>query len=106
MDRADYNACMSQGMSGKELSKEERRREFCVVAKMCSGKAKDRDSASNLCSRGREDANGRSERANKRHSKVCLDKDTKILIQNIIKSQGLEDQDFILSALERIPGCK
>jgi len=50
MDRQKYNACISSGMKGKKLTKEERQLEFCVVAKTCSGKAKTREEALQICS--------------------------------------------------------
>jgi len=50
LDRAKFNACIAQGMRGKQLTKEERAKEFCITAKMCSGKAKSRDDAIRICS--------------------------------------------------------
>lgn len=41
-------------MKGKQLSKEERQLEFCVVAKTCSGKAKNREEAILICSQPKE----------------------------------------------------
>jgi hypothetical protein len=49
MDRAAYNACMSPYIRGKDKTKEERQRGFCVGAKVCSGKAKTEEEAAVLC---------------------------------------------------------
>jgi len=50
MERAKYNACVANGLRGKELTKDERKLEFCVVAKVCSGKANNREEALTICS--------------------------------------------------------
>jgi hypothetical protein len=50
VDRAAYNACVGEGMKGKHLTKDERKLEFCIASKLCSGKAGDRDEAQRLCS--------------------------------------------------------
>lgn len=44
-----YRQCMSTGLKGKKISDPlERRKEFCVLAKMCS-KAKTREEAERDC---------------------------------------------------------
>ncbi len=50
MDRAKYTSCVGSGMKGKSLTREERQMEFCIVSKLCSGKAKGRDEAKVICS--------------------------------------------------------
>jgi len=52
--REEYNACVSEGLKGKKLGKEERQQEFCIVAKLCSGKAQNRAEADALCSQPKE----------------------------------------------------
>lgn len=54
MKREEYNACIARGMSGKQLPKEERRLEFCIIAKVCSGKATDREAAKLICSQPKQ----------------------------------------------------
>ena len=54
MKREEYNACVSDGLKGKKLGKEERQQEFCIVAKLCSGKAQSRDEAKAICSQPKE----------------------------------------------------
>lgn len=49
MDRASYNKCVGEGMRGKKLTKEERKKEFCITAKTCSGKASSRGQAAQMC---------------------------------------------------------
>jgi sRNA-binding protein len=49
MDRAQYSACIGEAMTGKQLSKDERKLEFCVAAKLCSQKAKSREEAVAIC---------------------------------------------------------
>jgi len=53
MDRAAYNSCMSPYIKGKEKTKEERRADFCIGAKVCSGKAKSPEEAKVLCNQPR-----------------------------------------------------
>jgi len=49
MDREAYNACMRPYITGKGKSKEDRKADFCVGAKICSGKASSEDEARQLC---------------------------------------------------------
>jgi len=53
MGKEEYRSCMAKNMGGgrlKGLSKEERRIEFCVIAKQCSGKTKSENEAKRICS--------------------------------------------------------
>ena len=47
--REEYNACMRPYITGKGKSKEERQRDFCIGAKVCSGKAQTEKEAAQLC---------------------------------------------------------
>ena len=49
MKREEFNQCLGQGMRGKKLTKEERKLEFCAVAKVCSGKSRSREDALEVC---------------------------------------------------------
>lgn len=51
--REEYNKCIIPYISGSK-PKEQRRLDFCVGAKVCSGKAKDRAEAERLCSLPKE----------------------------------------------------
>lgn len=45
-----YQECIRKELSGKTgLTTEQRRREFCISSKVCSGKAQDRGEAERLC---------------------------------------------------------
>ncbi len=48
MDRQEYNACMSPYMKGSK-SKEQRKHDMCIGAKLCSGKASSEQEAEALC---------------------------------------------------------
>jgi len=54
MDRAKYAKCVGDGLRGKTLGKAERKLEFCIVSKLCSSKAKDREEAMRVCSLPKE----------------------------------------------------
>lgn len=47
--REEYNSCMRPYISGKGKSKQDRKNDFCIGAKICSGKAADRNEAERLC---------------------------------------------------------
>lgn len=49
MDRKTYNECVSRALKGQHFSPEERKREFCIASKECSGKASSRDEANQMC---------------------------------------------------------
>ena len=49
MNRATYNQCVADALQGKKFTKEERKREFCIAAKSCSGKASSRSEADQMC---------------------------------------------------------
>jgi len=40
---------MAKGLKGKQLGKEERKLEFCILSKLCSQKSKDREEAREVC---------------------------------------------------------
>ena len=49
MNRTAYNQCVADALKGKKFTKDERKREFCIAAKSCSGKAASRDEANQMC---------------------------------------------------------
>ena len=49
MDRALFNSCISEGMRGKTFTKDQRKLEFCILAKKCA-KGTDRAEAERICS--------------------------------------------------------
>lgn len=48
MNREEYNACMKPYMTGSK-PKEQRQLDFCIGAKVCSGKVKSKEEASRIC---------------------------------------------------------
>ena len=46
--REEYNACMRPYITGSK-PKEQRKLDFCIGAKICSGKAKDEEEARKIC---------------------------------------------------------
>jgi hypothetical protein len=66
MDRAAYNNCMRPYITGSK-PKEQRKLDFCVGAKVCSGKASSREEAVQLCSLPKEPKESKkpSQRASK-----------------------------------------
>jgi len=49
MDRQAYNTCLKPYITGTGKTKEERQRNFCVGAKICTSKAKTREEAEKIC---------------------------------------------------------
>lgn len=49
MDKKEYNACVSRALKGQHFSPGERKREFCIAAKVCSSKASSREEADQMC---------------------------------------------------------
>jgi len=49
MDRKIYNECISRALKGQHFTPGERKREFCIAAKTCSGKAPSREAANQMC---------------------------------------------------------
>lgn len=52
--RTEYNQCMRPYITGSGKSKEQRKLDFCVGAKICSGKSSSREEAVQLCSLPKE----------------------------------------------------
>ena len=48
-DREQFRSCMSDAMTGKTYTKEERKLAFCVSAKLCSGKSTSKEEAIEIC---------------------------------------------------------
>ena len=94
MNRQEYNACVGAGLKGKTLGKEERKLEFCIVSKTCSGKAKDREEAKYLCSLPKEPKPAKV----KRGTKHAIDSNT--LATCIIKA--LDGSEISLTNLTPI----
>ena len=76
MNREEYNACMKPYMSGSK-SKEQRQRDFCVGAKVCSGKAKTEDEAIAICSTPKLPKWAKALLPKKQEPATCQIKDTR-----------------------------
>lgn len=69
MDRKAYNECMRPYITGSK-PKEERKRDFCVGAKICSGKAQTREEALTLCAMPKGDNLSCKERIARVHKTI------------------------------------
>ena len=49
MDKKKYNTCVGDALRGKSYTKEERKMEFCIASKLCSGKSSSREAAIKTC---------------------------------------------------------
>lgn len=95
MKQEDYRACMSKNMGGgrlKGLSKEDRRSEFCIIAKGCS-KGIAREEATRLCAESA--ANPAAPKPRRTRGKCKIEALT--LASCVIKS--LEGQEITLATL-------
>jgi hypothetical protein len=65
MDKSAYQNCITPAMKSfpKGITKDERSKLFCQAAKICSGKAKDKDEAVRLCDLPKEPKAPRVRRA-------------------------------------------
>lgn len=84
MGQEEYRSCMSGKMKSgrlKGLDKESRRIEFCIIAKTCSGKAKNDEEARVICSQpkppkpektGRRRRSKRGESSERSEGETCL----------------------------------
>ena len=84
MNQTEYRACMSENMKGTQLSKEERKLEFCVTAKLCSKKAGNRDEAVGMCNQPKEPKQPKKSRSGKGGScKVEAEELAFCMLQNL-----------------------
>ena len=71
MKQEDYRNCIAKGLKGKTLKPEERKLEFCVVAKLCSHKSKDREEAELVCKESLNKPKPLKQPSTKRGSRSC-----------------------------------
>ena len=104
--REEYTACMKPYMTGGGPDRKER---FCHGAKICSGKAKNKDEAARLCAEAAANPKPAKE---KRGRKVCslkdLDAISVCLVENIdISKLTTENMTNIFgNALKKCSGVK
>ena len=70
MNMNDYRTCMSSGLKGKKLSKEERKLEFCIQSRLCSNKSKDRIEAEKICSLPKEPKEPKADKPTKKRKRT------------------------------------
>jgi hypothetical protein len=118
MNRQEYNSCISIGLKGKKLSKEERKTEFCVTSKLCSKKAKTREEALKLCAMPKEekiiDSDINNTNGDIFQELTCPDIH-KVIIESVESAKGslhsnnvitaLEDINIIAAGLEGLENC-
>lgn len=90
---------MSKGLKNKQFTKEERKAEFCILAKTCSGKTKDRTEAQRMCAEAA--ANPSPTKAAKKSRKIPLEEVEPIPVM-------IADKTYMLPPMEyaRICPCK
>ncbi|MFA5991832.1 MAG: hypothetical protein WC794_06335 [Candidatus Doudnabacteria bacterium] len=83
MDKAEYNQCMKQYMQGK-MTLEERGNNMCMGAKLCTGKAKTKMEAVELCKNRPVEtkSKGRKCKVSKKDLTACMIKELKPEIEN------------------------
>lgn len=69
--RQEFNSCISKGMAGKTFTKEQRKLEFCTLAKLCSGKVRSREEALRICSQPKPPKPARTSRQGRSKTKSC-----------------------------------
>ena len=104
--REEYTSCMKPYITGKGKEKEQRRLDFCMGAKICSGKAVDETEAKNLCLEAPKQESSDSEAV-----KVTIDGKSYMLPRNelqrickcdIKKPKEKEPQTEIAESTERL----
>jgi hypothetical protein len=80
MDRVQYNSCVADGLRGKKMDSETRKMEFCIVSKLCSGKAANRDAAQVICSQPKAPKPAKEGKKRRSKKQECPEFDTTTLI--------------------------
>lgn len=80
MDRAQYNACLRPHITGQK-TKEQRKLDFCIGAKLCSSKAKTREEAMAVCSLPKEPKEPKVTRARREKPPISCKEDMILLSQ-------------------------
>lgn len=100
--RAEYAQCVGQGMKGKHLTKDERYLEFCVVSKLCSKKASNRDDAIKICSQPKAPKMHRVPRDGRRKGVSCEKasfKTAECVVQVLTESNIYRDQALNINSV-------
>lgn len=79
-DRKEYAQCVGAGLRGKKLSGPERREEFCILSKTCSGKAPDREHALAMCAQGASEKAARPGAPRGRKGSACSGRKMRLVL--------------------------
>ncbi len=88
MDRQAYNSCMSPFIRGTGKSKEDRQMDFCIGAKICTGKAKDEKEARLICEQPKAPKPEKTGKRRSKKSAECPPFDTMSLMPKCEKQLG------------------
>lgn len=108
MNRAEYNQCMKPHMTGSK-TKEQRQKDMCVGAKLCSGKADNVKEAERLCA---EAALNPKPPKEKKTRKVCTLRDLEsiaVCVAENIELSSLTSEnmgEIFANALKKCSGTK
>ena len=108
-NREEYNACMRPYLVGSK-PKEQRRLDFCIGAKVCSGKAKTDGEAKKLCDEAA--AQPKNPKPEKKGRKVCTLHDLEaisVCVTENVKLSSLTTenmQETFAEALKKCSGAK
>ena len=86
MKQEEYRSCVAKGLRGKTLQPEERKLEFCMVAKLCSKKASSRQEAELICKESASKPKPLKQPSAKKGSKSCEKQAVKLvdcIVENI-----------------------
>ena len=86
MKQEEYRSCVAKGLTGKTLKPNERKLEFCIVAKLCSKKAGSREEAELVCKESINKPKPLKLPSKKRSTKSCEKQATELvdcIINNI-----------------------
>jgi len=107
MDRIQYSSCVGAGLKGKKMDAPTRKMEFCIVSKMCSGKAGNRDEAARLCSLPKPEKPEGTGRRRKHKGEAAAPFDPMTLMPHCEKKLGVVVRSGELPANTDITGlCK
>ncbi len=73
MDRKEYTTCMTPHMKGTGKTKEQRQKDMCIGAKLCTGKAANEQEAAKLCAEAALNPKPKAEKT--KRAKFCSIKD-------------------------------
>jgi len=110
VDRAKYNACIGQSLAGKKMTRAQRKLEFCISAKLCSGKVKSRPEAERICMAPKTTKVGKGEvkepelSCTARNERAFSNMDTIIAKMKVGETEGLDAT--VKSILTDIQHCR